>query len=208
MFEVSSPGSAPPEAACPLAVADVLSRGRAASRARAAAREASDWERAISERHRAARAVFDRAAAVAAALGDEQASAELASRAWEHGALAVEARARANESAFAGVNGGRVNRVRLDLHGMRVPEALSALRRHCAALAGLAHPSGGVLLQVVTGWGRNSSSGVPRVRPAVVQWLAANSHRFREDANNAGVVYVLLGGSDGDWGDEYLLSSS
>lgn len=209
MFEVSSPGSAPPEAACPLAVADVLSRGRAASRARAAAREASDRERAISERHRAAKAVFDRAAAVAAALGDEQASAELASRAWEHGALAVEARARANESAFAGVNGGHVNRFRLDLHGMHVPEALSALRRHCAALAGLTHPSGGgVLLQVVTGWGRNSSSGVPRVRPAVLQWLAANSHRFREDANNAGVVYILLGGSAGEWGDEYLFSSS
>ena len=200
MFEVSSPGSAPPEAACPLAVADVLSRGRAASRARAAAREASDRERAISERHRAARAVFDRAAAVAAALGDEQASIELASRAWEHGALAVEARARANESAFAGVNGGHVNRFRLDLHGMHVPEALSALRRHCAALAGLAHPSG-VLLQVVTGWGRNSSSGVPRVRPAVLRWLAANSHHYREDANNAGVVYILLGGA-GEWGNE------
>ena len=85
---------------------------------------------------------------------------------------------------------------------MHVPEALSALRRHCAALAGLAHPSG-VLLQVVTGWGRNSSSGVPRVRPAVLQWLAANSpYRYREDANNAGVVHVLLGGGDGDWGNE------
>ena len=200
MFEVSSPGSAPPEAACPLAVADVLSRGRAAFRARAAAREASDRERAISERHRAARAVFDRAAAVAAALGDEEASVELASRAWEHGALAVEARARANDSAFAGVNGGHVNRFRLDLHGMHVPEAVAALRRHCAALAGLAHPSG-VLLQVVTGWGRNSSSGVPRVRPAVLQWLAANSHRYREDVNNAGMVYILLGGA-GEWGNE------
>ena len=192
-FEVSSPDSAPPEAACPLAVADVLSRGRAASRARAAVREASDRERATSERHRAARAVFDRAAAVAAALGDEQASLELAARAWEHGELARAARARANEGAFAGVNGGHVNRFRLDLHGMHVPEALAALRRHCAALGGLAHP-GGVLLHVVTGWGRNSSSGVPRVLPAVLEWLARNSHRFREDASNAGMVYVLLGG--------------
>jgi len=201
MFEVSSPGSAPPEAACPLAVADVLSRGRAASRARAEARETSDRERATSERHRAARDVFDRAAAVAAALGDEQASAELAARAWEHRALALEARARANESAFAGVNGGHVNRFRLDLHGMHVPEALSVLRRHCATLAGLAHPSG-VLLQVVTGWGRNSSSGVPRVRPAVLEWLASNSRHHREDVNNAGMVYILLGGdAKGEWGE-------
>ena len=202
VFEVSSPGSAPPEAACPLAVADVLSRGRAASRARAAAREASDRERATSERHGAARAVFDRAAAVAAALGDEQASVELAARAWEHRALAREARARANESAFAGVNGGHVNRFRLDLHGMHVPEALSVLRLHCTTLARLAHPSG-VLLQVVTGWGRNSSSGVPRVRPAVLEWLASNSYQFREDVNNAGVVYILLGGAaEGEWGNE------
>ena len=153
------------------------------------------------ERHRAARDVFARAAAVAAALGDEQASAELAARAWEHRALALEARARANESAFAGVNGGHVNRFRLDLHGMHVPEALSVLRRHCATLAGLAHPSG-VLLQVVTGWGRNSSSGVPRVRPAVLEWLASNSHHHREDVNNAGMVYILLGGdAKGEWGE-------
>ena len=151
--------------------------------------------------HRAARDVFDRAAAVAAALGDEQASAELAARAWEHRALALEARARANESAFAWVNGGHVNRFRLDLHGMHVPEALSVLRRHCATLAGLAHPSG-VLLQVVTGWGRNSSSGVPRVRPAVLEWLASNSHHHREDVNNAGMVYILLGGdAKGEWGE-------
>lgn len=205
-FEVSSPGSAPPEAACPLAVADVLSRGRAAARARIAAREASDRERATSERHRAARAMFDRAAAVAAALDDEQASMELAARAWEHGALASAARARANESAFVGVNGGHINRFRLDLHGLHVAEALSVLRRHCTALGGLAHPSGsGILLQVVTGWGRNSSSGVPRVRPAVLEWLSANSHRFREDVSNAGVVYILLeggGNAAGEWGNE------
>jgi len=194
----SRASSEPPDPACHSALAEVLARGRAAAQGRAEARDAADRERATAERHKTTKAVFDRAAAVAAALGDEGASRELAARAWEHAALASAARARANESAFVGFNAGHVNRFRLDLHGMHVVEALAVLRRHCAALGGLAHPSG-ILLNVITGHGKNSSNGVPRVLPAVLSWLASTSHRFREDANNAGVVHVLLGGVGGEW---------
>jgi len=36
----------------------------------------------------------------------------------------------------------------------------------------------------------------------VLEWLASNSRHHREDVNNAGMVYILLGGdAKGEWGE-------
>lgn len=45
------------------------------------------------------------------------------------------------------------------------------------SLGGLGHP-GGIILEVVTGVGRHSSAGQPRLLPAVVRFLSDAGYRF------------------------------
>jgi hypothetical protein len=49
-------------------------------------------------------------------------------------------------------------------------------------------------LQVVTGVGKHSQGGMPRILPAVVRYLTDAGYRFREEPNNPGVICVLLPG--------------
>lgn len=48
--------------------------------------------------------------------------------------------------------------------------------------------------QVVTGVGKHSLGGVPRILPAVVRYLTDAGYRFREEPNNPGVICVMLPG--------------
>ena len=72
------------------------------------------------------------------------------------------------------------------------PLPLQILERHLTSLGSLGHP-GGILLEVVTGLGRHSNTGQPRLLPAVVRYLADAGYRFDSQEGNAGVILVHIG---------------
>ncbi|MBI5446839.1 MAG: Smr/MutS family protein [Deltaproteobacteria bacterium] len=83
----------------------------------------------------------------------------------------------------------------LDLHGLRVPEALEAVRRALEK----AEARGDRELRIVCGKGRGSPGGVGVLREAVPGWLEANGYagRYRRllDADGRdGAVLVRLRG--------------
>ncbi len=67
------------------------------------------------------------------------------------------------------------------------------LDRHVAALGSLAHP-GGTVLEVVTGWGKHSMQGQPRVLPAVVRYCADAGFLCDTLEDNSGVLRIMLDG--------------
>lgn len=60
----------------------------------------------------------------------------------------------------------------VDLHGMRVPEALETV----AAAIEAAKKAGGGRLRIVCGKGKRSAGGVGILREAVGGWLSANGY--------------------------------
>jgi len=70
----------------------------------------------------------------------------------------------------------------IDFHGFRVAEALLLLRKK------LAEPRRGKLL-VITGAGRHSPDGKPRIRPAIINYLMQNRIQF--SMVNDGALNVL-----------------
>ena len=50
-------------------------------------------------------------------------------------------------------------------------------------------------MQVVTGWGKHSQGGQPRILPAIVRVLMASGLKFRSEPGNAGVIEVFLPGT-------------
>lgn len=66
------------------------------------------------------------------------------------------------------------------------------LERHLVSLGGLGHP-GGIVLEVVTGLGRHSSAGQPRLLPAVVRFLSDAGYRFDTQEGNSGLINVFIG---------------
>ena len=51
-----------------------------------------------------------------------------------------------------------------------------------------------VILQVVTGVGKHSLNGRPKILPAVVRYLSDAGYRFSEAVGNSGVLDVFIGG--------------
>jgi len=117
---------------------------------------------------------------------------------WQHAPVAKchkrasgAARRQASAAAFRLHNAQILNTFKLDLHGMYVEESIAALDKYLCLLSLLQHP-GGVLLQVVTGMGKNSPGGRARVLPAVVEHLAEGGYLFDLEEINPGMVRVLL----------------
>ena len=50
-------------------------------------------------------------------------------------------------------------------------------------------------MQVVTGVGKHSQGGQPRILPAIVRVLMASGLKFRSEPGNAGVIEVHLPGT-------------
>lgn len=71
-----------------------------------------------------------------------------------------------------------------DLHGLRVPEALAAVRSALAA----AQRGGAPRLRIVCGKGRGSPGGKGVLREAVAGWLEANGYagRYRREVDRDG----------------------
>lgn len=81
----------------------------------------------------------------------------------------------------------------LDLHGLRVPEALEAVERSLRDAEG----SGLSRLRIVCGKGRHSPGGIGVLREAVTGWLDAHGYagRYRRDTERDGrdgAVWVEL----------------
>eukprot|EP00898_Chlorokybus_atmophyticus_P006084 jgi/Chlat1/6477/Chrsp45S05972 len=80
-----------------------------------------------------------------------------------------ELKQQAEDLAFEHHNGRCESVVHIDLHGQSVEGAVAKLNGHLSALAAL---GGSFLLCIVTGVGKHSKDGVPRVLPAVIDVLA------------------------------------
>ncbi|KAL0032695.1 hypothetical protein WJX79_003892 [Trebouxia sp. C0005] len=133
------------------------------------------------------------AAQVAFEKGNREAAQELTGKGKEHAHLAKEARQRANQAAYDSCNVSVTNRFKVDLHGLHVEEALQVLEQHLLSLGGLGCP-GGILLQVITGIGKHSTNGRPKILPAVIRYLSDAGHRFSEAVGNSGIIDVSIGG--------------
>ncbi|MEW6487901.1 MAG: Smr/MutS family protein [Thermodesulfobacteriota bacterium] len=72
----------------------------------------------------------------------------------------------------------------IDLHGLRVPRALDAVRTALAA----AQRAGAPRLRIVCGKGRGSPGGKGVLREAVAGWLEANGYagRYRREVDRDG----------------------
>jgi DNA-nicking Smr family endonuclease len=85
---------------------------------------------------------------------------------------------RPSDSALRKLKRGRKSGLQvedhIDLHGMRVEEALTALNQFVIK----AFTRGRKTLVVVTGKGIHSPDGVSRVRPAVERWILNKGKRF------------------------------
>ena len=51
-----------------------------------------------------------------------------------------------------------------------------------------------VSLQVITGIGKHSTNGRPKILPAVIRYLGDAGHRFSEAVGNSGIIDVFIGG--------------
>ena len=51
-----------------------------------------------------------------------------------------------------------------------------------------------VSLQVITGIGKHSTNGRPKILPAVIRYLSDAGHRFSEAVGNSGIIDVFIGG--------------
>jgi DNA-nicking Smr family endonuclease len=82
----------------------------------------------------------------------------------------------------------------VDLHGLRVPEALAAVEQ----ALGRAETRGALRLRIVCGKGRGSPGGVGVLREAVAGWLDAHGYagRYQRQVDRDGrdgAIWVDLG---------------
>lgn len=87
--------------------------------------------------------------------------------------------------------------MQIDLHGLTVNEALDVVESLLTTFKQNLHDKTRSQLMpcprffsLITGVGRHSVGGVPRIRPAVIKYLESNGYTFNE--TQAGVVVVKL----------------
>ncbi|KAK9828543.1 hypothetical protein WJX72_000676 [[Myrmecia] bisecta] len=174
------------------AVAAALASAGEAIEERKRMHEVADAERRTAYLHRTARTIYFEAAKSAYEQGDKDLAVELASKGREHNALFHDTRRLANETAFTGSNLHVVNRLKVDLHGLHVDEAIRKLEKYLFNLKELGH-AGGILLQVITGVGKHSIEGKARILPAVIGYLKLNGYQYGREPDNPGVINVRIG---------------
>jgi hypothetical protein len=95
--------------------------------------------------------------------------------------------------------------VLLQVRQMHLPRTLSMINLHTLNSCVLATPVPGffcampflfnpVSLQVITGIGKHSTNGRPKILPAVIRYLSDAGHRFSEAVGNSGIIDVFIGG--------------
>ncbi|XDV14939.1 hypothetical protein PO909_015103 [Leuciscus waleckii] len=108
-----------------------------------------------------------------------------------HGEKMHEANHRAAMQIFQQVNASLLPQNILDLHGLHVDEALYHLsqvltEKNLECRQGLCRPQ----LSIITGRGNHSQGGVPRIRPAVLDYLKNQHYSYTEP--KTGLVLVTL----------------
>lgn len=161
--------------------------------------EAAENERAIMNAHHTAYKTAVLTSKRAKSAGNHTSARAHARTAHHHASAFLAARQRSSAAAFHAHNAAILNIFKLDLHGMHVKEAVTVLEKYVEGLGRLQHP-GGVLLKVVTGFGRHSAiPGRAKVLPAVVEYLAEAGMLFDVEEENPGMVRVLLEHSRKEW---------
>ncbi|PNH12946.1 Smr domain-containing protein [Tetrabaena socialis] len=153
-----------------------------------------DPDRPDAWRHKGNDHLRERAAAIAASnasycSGDRNAAREHSLAAKRHGAAADAAHARAAALLLQRNNGGKPQG-HLDLHGLRVAEAVTVVEQKLAAARTVGQ--GHARLVLVVGRGLHSRDGVARLRPAVEGLLERHGVRYTAGVPNAGCITVEL----------------
>jgi hypothetical protein len=161
--------------------------------------KAAEIERASMNAHHTAYKSALKNSKRAKSAGNHTSARAHARTAHRHASAFLAARQRSSAAAFYEHNAAILNTFKLDLHGMHVKEAVTVLKKYVDWLGRLQHP-GGVLLKVVTGFGRHSAiPGRAKVLPAVVEYLAESGVLFDVEEENPGMVRVLLEHSHREW---------
>ena len=150
----------------------------------------------------AAHASGDAAAAASAASraayarGDGAGAKALSLQAGQHRDAMNASNAAAARAIFAQKNSSR-DAWEVDLHQLLVAEALERVTRRLATCtaAAAAEAAGGRELVIIVGQGHHSAGGVAKIKPAVLQLLAAGGWPAREGVPNAGCVAVHVSGA-------------
>ncbi|XP_069600672.1 NEDD4-binding protein 2 [Ranitomeya imitator] len=132
-----------------------------------------------------------RKAAEAHNRGMKQVAAYYAQQGYLYGQKMKEENLRAAVQIFERSNEYLLPENILDLHGLHVDEAMKHLRKVLLDKADAFKQNGGKsYLLVVTGKGNHSQGGVPRIKPAVIDFLTNHDYRFQE--KTPGVLRVKL----------------
>lgn len=158
-------------------------------------RQPGDLERSMMRAHYLARCAANEASSAAAARGEERAATIHASIAKYHGRAIHRCRQAASCEAYYENNSAILNVYKLDLHGLHVTDAIQVLEYHINYLHCINNPCSW-LMKVVTGVGNHSASGVARIQPAVLDYLADSGYLFDVEDMNPGIVRILLDRKD------------
>ncbi|XP_075050912.1 NEDD4-binding protein 2 isoform X2 [Mixophyes fleayi] len=132
-----------------------------------------------------------RKAAEAHNRGMKQVAAYYAQQGYLYGQKMKEENRRAAVQIFERANEYLLPENILDLHGLHVDEAMKHFRKVLLDKTDEFKQTGGKpYLLVITGRGNHSQGGVPRIKPAVTDYLTNHDYRFQE--KTAGVLRVTL----------------
>ncbi|KAG9467880.1 hypothetical protein GDO78_014105 [Eleutherodactylus coqui] len=132
-----------------------------------------------------------RKAAEAHHRGMKQVAAYYAQQGYLYGQKMKEENQRAAVQIFERANEYLLPENILDLHGLHVDEAMKHLRKVLQEKTDEFKQNGGKPhLLVITGRGNHSQGGVPRIKPAVMDFLTNHDYRFQE--KTPGVLRINL----------------
>ncbi|XP_040191013.1 NEDD4-binding protein 2 isoform X2 [Rana temporaria] len=127
-----------------------------------------------------------RKAAEAHTRGMKQVAAFYAQQGYLYGQKMKEENNRAAVQIFEQANEYLLPENILDLHGLHVDEAMKHFRSVLQAKTEDYRQNGGSPhLLVITGRGNRSQGGVPRIKPAVIDYLTNHDYRFQEKTSGA-----------------------
>ncbi|XP_078534437.1 NEDD4-binding protein 2 [Lissotriton helveticus] len=141
--------------------------------------------------HRSKQQECFRKAAEAYRRGMKEVATFYAQQGHLHGVKVKEANHLAALQIFNRVNESLLPENVLDLHGLHVDEAIDRMCRILQEKGEEYKCTGGKpYLSVITGRGNHSQGGVPRIKPAVIDYLTSHNFRFKEV--KAGCIQVML----------------
>ncbi|KAG2433889.1 hypothetical protein HXX76_008242 [Chlamydomonas incerta] len=146
-----------------------------------------EYWRAQGDAHAQARNAAFAASKEAYRLGDHARAGQLSREGKQHAAQCNEAHERAAALVLAQHNTGRTPG-ELDLHGLRVKEAVAEVEKAIAAARAANPPQQRLVL--IVGKGLHSADGVPKLKPAIEGLVRRHNLRVTPGVPNAGCILV------------------